>query len=248
VSPERALAKHGGIVSTDDLRPQAREIVDIARRARTPTAEDHDRIYQTLMAGLAGGAAAGASSAAAATAKVVGKSSLLWLKWALPAALLSSGVVGTYAYRSTHHVDPAASPTITTAMPVDTSKPVDPPAPAEVAAPALQPEPSVRTEARAKAQTSPKAIDDELAADVALLHEALGEWRAGHAARALELSREHARRFPSSQVRSERSALQVRALCALGRDAEARKIADQLRSQAPGSPAAAALKDTCAAK
>ena len=76
------------------------------------------------MAGLAGGAAAGASSAAAATAKVVGKSSLLWLKWALPAALLSSGIVGTYAYRSTHHVDPAASPTITTTMPVETSKPV----------------------------------------------------------------------------------------------------------------------------
>jgi len=200
------------------------------------------------MAGLAGGAAAGASSAAAATAKVVGKSSLLWLKWALPAALLSSGVVGTYAYRSAHHVDPAASPPITAPATVETSKPMEPPAVVEVATPAAQPEPSLRAETRVKAQPSPKASDDELAADVALLHEALGEWRAGHAARALELSREHARRFPSSQVRSERSALQVRALCALGRDADARKIADQLRTQAPGSPASAALKDTCAAK
>src|SRR5438132_579565 len=102
----------GATVSTDDLRPQAREIIDIARRARTPTAEDHDRIYQTLMAGLAAGAATGASGAAAATAKVVGKSSLVWLKWALPAALLSSGVVGTYAYRSTNHAN-AASPAVT---------------------------------------------------------------------------------------------------------------------------------------
>ena len=231
-------------MSTDDLRPQAREIIDIARRARTPTTEDHDRIYQTLMAGLAGGAVVGASSAAAATAKVVGKSSLLWLKWALPAALLSSGVVGTYAYRSTHHQEPPESQSIAAPVPVQSSKPVDPPAVVEVTTPV--PEPSFRAEAHARAQPSPKASDDELAADVALLHEALSEWRAGHATRALQLSREHARRFPSSQVRSERSALQVRALCALGRDVEARKIADQLRTQAPGSPATAALKDTCA--
>jgi hypothetical protein len=80
------------------------------------------------------------------------------------------------------------------------------------------------------------------------LHQAHGELRSGNAGRALSLAREHAHRYPSSQLRFERNALEVRALCALGREAEARKAADQLRSQAPNSPVSAALKDTCVGK
>jgi hypothetical protein len=80
------------------------------------------------------------------------------------------------------------------------------------------------------------------------LHEALAASRSGNAARALELAREHAKRYPSSRLGLERSAIEVRSLCSLGRAAEARKIADRLRAQAPSSPLIASLKDTCVGK
>jgi hypothetical protein len=62
------------------------------------------------------------------------------------------------------------------------------------------------------------------------------------------LSREHSKRYPGSRLAIERSAIEVRSLCSLGRVAEARKIADRLRAQSPSSPLIASLKDTCVGK
>jgi hypothetical protein len=117
-----------------------------------------------------------------------------------------------------------------------------------VLAPPAPVAPPKTTIARPKTQTAAPPTSDELAQELALLHRAHAEWRSGNAEHALDLAHEHARRYPNSQLRFERNALEVRALCALGREPEARKTADQLRAQAPNSPVTAALKDSCVGK
>jgi hypothetical protein len=197
---------------------------------------------------LGGATVVGTTKVATAAAKVAAKSSLAWLKWALPVAIVSSASVGTYVWTARRHVAPMATAHVVEATPQENT------APTTVAPsidPALQPT-ALSTEPGAthpsKPQPVAKPAADDLGQQLSLLHQALAEWRSGNAARALELSREHAHRYPNSQLRFERNALEVRSLCALGREAEARKIADQLRSQAPNSPVSAALKDTCVGK
>ena len=226
-------------MSTDDLRPSARQVVDIARRARTPSDAQRDRAYQALMAGLSGGAAVG-------TAKVVGKSALLWLKWAIPAALVVASA-GTYAWRAHRQAAPHAS----VALAVPPSAPIATPL-APVADPSAAvvsdetPTPSALPPA--KAQTAVKSSSDDLVQELSLLHQALAASRSGNAASALDLARQHAQRYPNSRLRNERDAIEVRSLCALGRAADAKKIADRLRARAPSSPVSAALQDSCVGK
>ena len=93
-----------------------------------------------------------------------------------------------------------------------------------------------------------KPAADDLGQELSLLHQALAESRSGHAARALELARQHARLYPKSRLRIERDAIEVRSLCTLGRATEAHKIADRLHAQAPNSPVSAALQETCVGK
>jgi hypothetical protein len=236
-------------VSADELRPPGREILDIAHRARTPSDEDRDRVYQALMAGLGGSAAVGTTKVATAAAKIAAKSSLAWLKWALPFALLSSASVGTYAWVARRNMAPISAPVLETtalqARPVTMLPAAEAAFDPTVPAPATSREPATT---RSPKSPSTKMAADDLGQELSLLHQAHAKWRSGNAAHALELAREHARRYPGSQLRFERNALEVRALCALGREAEARKIADQLRLQAPNSPMSGALKDSCVGK
>lgn len=225
-----------------ELRPAARSVVDMARDARTPNDAHRQRAYQALLAGLGGTAAVGATKVAAAAAK----STFAWLKWAAPAALIASAGVGGYVWSSR---EPVRRPVAVQWAP---------PAPAVVVTAAPTPSPSSNTEPEASAAAVPvlppslkpalKPSADALVEELSLLHQALAASRSGNASRALELSREHARRYPSSRLGIERSAIEVRSLCSLGRSAEARKVAERLRAQAPSSPVSAALKDTCVGK
>lgn len=229
----------------DELDPDARELVDLARGARSPSDEQRERAYQALMAGL--GSGAGVAASKLALPKVATKSGLVWLKWLLPALLVASAGVTAFVLRSR---SPAP---LVSAQPVVLSAPPNLPqraAPSsrELSAPApsAAPEPSAGPIAKAPSTAKPNA--DDLVQELTLLHQALAESRAGHAARALDLARQHALRFPSSRLRVERDAIEVRSLCALGRAGEARKIAERLRSQAPSSPVTAALQETCVGK
>ena len=58
------------------------------------------------------GSRVGTAKVATAAAKVAGTSSLGWLKWALPAALLSSASIGTYAWTARRHVAPISAPQV----------------------------------------------------------------------------------------------------------------------------------------
>lgn len=236
-------------MSDNELRPAARDLLDVARTARTPSDRHRERAYQALVAGLGGTAAVGTAKVASAAAKVAAKSSFAWLKWALPAALVMSAGAGSYVWSSRQPAPPAPAPNVAPkALPI---APVAEPAPvAEEPAAAL---PSVLPDAEIKPTPGlPKApakpSGDALVQELSLLHEALAASRSGNAARALTLAREHARQYPASRLGIERSAIEVRSLCSLGRPAEARKVADRLRARAPSSPVSAALKDTCVGK
>jgi RNA polymerase sigma-70 factor (ECF subfamily) len=229
------------------LRPPARQIVEMARAARTPNDRHRDRAYQALMAGLSGAAALGTANAAAS---VAAKSSLAWLKWALPGVVLASAGIGGYWWSSQArvaeapkaHVARATSAAAPSNLPLEAASIVPPTIPPPT--PSVAPE----TETAARLPSAPKNAGDKLVQELSLLHQALAASQSGNAARALELARDHARRYPNSRLAVERSAIEVRSLCSLGRPTEARKVAERLRSQAPGSPVSAALKDTCVGK
>ena len=231
-------------MNDDDLSPEARELVDLARGSRTPSEEQRDRAFQALMAGLAGGA--GLSTGQLAAAKVAGKSSLIWLKWALPAFVVASAGVGAYLFAGRHSApaagERAAAVSSPSAVPTPSLGPVVADSDSAPLAVSAAPEPSAAPPKAPSAPLKPSAED--LVQELSLLHQALAESRSGHAARALELARQHAQRYPNSRLRVERDAIQVRSLCALGRAAEARKIADRL----PNSPVSAALQETCVGK
>jgi len=238
-------------MSDNELRSAARNVVDTARSARTPSDEHRDRAYRALVAGLGGTAAVGTTKVAAATAKVALKGTFAWLKWAIPAAVLASGAGGYAWYTRTPvatppnaHVAPPA-PALVPAPPAPViGASVEPPAPPSVSA---LPEASAATPSP-QLKPAPKPSGDALVQEISLLHQALAASSSGNAARALELAREHAQRYPNSRLGVERSAIEVRSLCSLGRPTEARKVADRLRAQAPSSPVSAALKDTCVGK
>jgi hypothetical protein len=234
-------------MSDNELRPAARSVLDVARQARTPSDQHRERAYQALVAGLGGTAAVGTAKVAAAAGKVAIKGTFAWLKWAIPAALAVSGGAGAYVWSRSA---PASSAPVHAAPPAQIAAPVAVPPPAPVApeTPSVALEASAKPTAASSPKTAAKPGGDALVQELSLLHEALAASRSGNAARALELSREHAKRYPSSRLGIERSAIEVRSLCSLGRTGEARKVAERLRAQAPSSPVTASLKDTCVGK
>jgi outer membrane protein assembly factor BamD (BamD/ComL family) len=71
--------------------------------------------------------------------------------------------------------------------------------------------------------------------------------RDGKPEQALSVLSEHARQFPKGELRAERTAARIAALCALNRKAEARRDAAAFLKQWPGSPLAAQVRASCAA-
>jgi hypothetical protein len=96
--------------------------------------------------------------------------------------------------------------------------------------------------------SGPLVEPHELAAELALLGAAQRELAAGHAERALERLTEHQRSFPYGALLGERLAARVFALCALGRNAEARLARHEFERDAPGSPLTPRVLASCAGK
>jgi len=70
--------------------------------------------------------------------------------------------------------------------------------------------------------------------------------REGRSAEALTLLNEQEREFPHGELRQERIAARVVALCAAGKASEARALAASFLAQAPMSPLAARMRTICA--
>ncbi len=106
-------------------------------------------------------------------------------------------------------------------------------------APVVEPPRSPRAEVEAPTSAS------ELAAELALLHEARAALAAGDGAGALRRLGEHARRFRSGHLVEERMLLRVQALCAVGRTAQAREAARTFTRRYPDSPHTLTVASIC---
>jgi outer membrane protein assembly factor BamD (BamD/ComL family) len=62
---------------------------------------------------------------------------------------------------------------------------------------------------------------------------------------ALALLQQHARRFPHGALAEEREAARVEALCGLGREHEAIRLADRFVIEFPGSPRSSRIRAAC---
>ncbi|MBI5532195.1 MAG: hypothetical protein HY898_05750 [Deltaproteobacteria bacterium] len=178
--------------------------------------------------GGGGGAAAGAGGGAAATfplAKVV-------VALALGGAAVTAG---TLALRSPSSTPVTAQPSSLVAVQAvateSASASASPSAEAPVASASAPQEPKV-IPPRASAAASASA--GEGPSETALLQQAQGAL-GSDPGRALALTREHARRFPSGALSQEREAIAIQALVGLGRKAEARARAERFASANPGS-------------
>jgi hypothetical protein len=97
------------------------------------------------------------------------------------------------------------------------------------------------------APAAARQVPDGLSAELSLLRRAHEARRAGQPERALELAREHAKKYPHSQMWAERETLRVLALCDLGRVDAARRSAAPLE-YLWSSPLRATLNASCVGK
>lgn len=228
----------------DDLNPDTRQLVELARKARTPGADDKLRIAERLAVPLAAGAAAGT---VAATAKATGGFMSIGAKLAavLAVGAAATGVIVTL--RSQPSAPPAVSPPAVKSASVE----------AAVVAPTAEASREAVTtpEPEASAAPAPKSTPalphsakpgSELAEEAALLHQAQTAWRAGQSAQALQLASQHAQRFPRSQLANERDVLRVLSLCKLGQTQAAKQVGARLLSRAKGSPWYQSVAESCA--
>jgi hypothetical protein len=233
---------------SDDLSPDARRLVDLARKARTPGEEDKLRIAERLAVPLAAGAAIGT---AVGTAKAGASSSIFASLGAKVAAVVgvsavtAAVVLGQVGTRPGPSAVPPPSTLATPAPPVVPK--------AEAVVPQTPPEDApVTPESLAPSKPTPPGSHsvkpaDELAQEAALLHEAQAAWRAGQSAQALELANQHAQRFPRSQLANERDVLRVLSLCKLGQTQAAKQVGARLLRKAKGSPWYQSVAQSCAA-
>jgi hypothetical protein len=226
----------------DDLNPDTRQLVELARKARTPGMDDKLRIAERLAVPLAIGAATGT---VAATAKATGG---LLSVGAKLVAVLAVGAAATGAI-VTLRSKPSAPPVVS--QPAVKSAPVVAPTALVISDTAPTPEPETSaTPAHKPAPTHPPSAKpgSELAEEAALLHQAQTAWRAGQSAQALQLANQHAQRFPRSQLANERDVLRVLSLCKLGQAQAAKQVGARLLSRAKGSPWYQSVAESCAAK
>jgi hypothetical protein len=202
----------------EDLNSDARRVIDLARKARTPSEVDKRRVRRAVAIGL-GATAAGVTSGATVASASKGLGALLGLRGIAAVVLVSSiGTGTTWWVRESLRHRPSVS---SVAVPAASTAPV----------PVIIPVP---------------APQDPLLAELNLLRRAQHALREGQPGQALELAERHAILYPSSQMALERGALQVFAFCAMGRKADARSLATELLRQAPRSPLRTSLEESCA--
>jgi hypothetical protein len=205
-----------------------RRLLDAARREK-PSATDSARMAKAL--GLAAGAvtlaapiaAADALAAKAAAAKVAATTAGATTVWPwVSVTLVGLAVAGAVmATRPSSPVPHPAPPSASVAAPVRSPVTVPPPeAPVDTVVPDQ------------RRHTAPAT---DLSGQIALLDAARAAMAAGAGRRALETLRRYDERYPGGSFRPEVAALRVEALVKLGRDAEARVLAERFVAEHPGS-------------
>jgi hypothetical protein len=232
-----------------------RRLID-AYRSKGPSQRERERVFAALSSAIATGAAASAAASMGAASKGGLKAFLMSHPLALSGAGLGVGcaiAVGVWFTRApAPSVAPARcdAPCASAQASANTAPLETPPAPASSseaptlpapAAPDVTPDVESRAPIpRASGSKRPAAHSGDLAAEAALLHQAHSAYRRGQPAETLTLLREHAAKYPTTQLSVERGTLKVLALCALNRVDDARRTAATL------PPRSTALRGSCA--
>ncbi len=209
------------------LSPELKQLVVVYRGAKRPSEADTGRIFEGLRSRLGDAAIAGTESVATSTGTgaLVGKGVLAGLAglavlgggvWflATPAPQAESTETNTTASAAASLASAVVAPVVpavSSSEPPPLASAVNEVLPVASAAP-------IRDVARPAASHHSR---DRLAEEVALLSRAQAALRSGKPALALEVLSEHERKFSNGLLGEERIAARVRALCALGRSAEA---------------------------
>jgi hypothetical protein len=231
---------------------EASKLIDAGREAFRPTDADRARVFAAVMtaAPLVGGAA------------VIGVSKVSWAglvelvrtsraAQVLAVAMPVAAAGGLTWYATVHQ--PVEAPIAAPRAPV-----LAPPA-ARLPPPAEEPstprdEVSHQIPDPASAQAVPRptpptadssSTAGQIREEVALLTRAQAELSRGRPHHALDALKEHAQRFPRGALSSERIATRARALCALGRTAEAEAELARVERMSPGSPYWARAREAC---
>lgn len=101
--------------------------------------------------------------------------------------------------------------------------------------------------AAATAEPAANVATDSLGSEMRILREAHAASKSGDSARAMTFLDEHARTYPRGVLREERLALTALVLCAQGRQADARRAAEELAHANPRSSHLERLRGSCVA-
>jgi RNA polymerase sigma-70 factor (ECF subfamily) len=143
----------------------------------------------------------------------------------------------------THALAPAPSPSTSASAPTVADSPPAPPVD-----PVVPPVAARGPRASLSAPLPREALSpSELERETHLIQAGDAALRAGNAAAALAFFDEHARAFPVGVLAEERTAERVLALCALGREVEARDEAARFLRDRPSAPLAAEVRASCGA-
>jgi hypothetical protein len=244
-----------------DLSPEGRGLFEAARREALPSEVDRERIRAALLARLAVTLPVAQTSSVPgalakgkfiATLKVLGSVSGLVL-----------AVAGTRSI-IVHHEKPANSSAALASAPV-AHAPTNGTLPNRESAPAQAQEPTSGTlgdnptqpttpsEANDKpsashlsALPSASSARDEMGSDLALLSSARQALAAHQPAEALQELDRHASQYPASAFREERAYTRIRALCELGRTAQAQADATRFARAWPASMYRSGIDHSCA--
>jgi hypothetical protein len=145
-------------------------------------------------------------------------------------------------------VEPVQSPPVAALTESDVVVPDAPAAAPVPPAPARAAELPEPTEARARKPLARAELDatDSLGLEVELLRRARTAANAGRPREALAVLQEHLRRFPRGKLARERDMSRLRAYCALGKQADAKKLAGSMLGRDGSDVLRAKLQKTCA--
>ena len=225
----------------DEQKPDMDRVLDLYREASTPSGASKERVWDALEADLAvpppGGEGGGGAAPAGASGTGAGKLVLLGGVVVLAGAFM--------LWRGAQDVPEPESAAVTESEPAaesvtetETETETETASETETAVPTTIE--AAKTEAPA-----PRPARGTLAEEMKLMTAAQRAARAGDHARALASLRKHRARFPRGVMAEEREAERVLALCALGRDRQARAARARFLERFAGSPLAPRVRRAC---
>jgi hypothetical protein len=215
-------------VSEDELTPEAWLLLEVVRRAESPSELEMRRVRRAIAVGVGATALAmpvakaatsvattfSTTTSAAAITAGKGAAFLTALKGVAVLAVLTSLAAGTVWFSRHRSTEPAVGT------------------------------PAARRAASTPMEAPPPST---LLGELTLLQRAQRALADGAPGVALSLAGEHASRYPRSQLSRERDAVRVFAYCALGRSADARALTTEILKSSPRSPLRASLEQSCGA-